>query len=568
LVHTIRGRTEARLSAPRLGCPSWQALLQTESTSVVAAAAMLCLTGLALRLDQLQVLSFWFDEANAWRISRLPWTAMWDSIARDAHPPFYFLQQRLWQQMAGDSISTARILSLLWGLATIPAAMLLVRALSAESMTAPAASGRTNLRQKQHILAMVLAGLLLACSPLQIEAAQEARPYACLTCLSLLTAWSFWNAWLRPDRLRLWLGLSILCGLLSLTHYYALLLLAGLLIFAALEWFIDARQQRQASLWKFRIPGLLGVAATLQISWLFWFPVFETQYQRATRQLWMPPVHWEQITQVAWCTLTSGRHAPAPTQVAGLLTLLLWMLVPLLLCLRHQSAGRLLALLILVVPCGALLYSLQVRSIWGVRYFTFSQAFLLIGIAWLAGTATGKSLRIFTLLGCLLWCSWSICQFIESRAALAAHAGLKQAILTLQHHSHAHDRIVVADPFAFPSIKVAFPEHRRIHLRPSQFHGQDYRSDLLAGPSLQAADFLSPESVLTAPSSPATGDAAAPPPPCLWTVNTAAPGGAITEVFVPAHRFRLLSEQVFPEFNGMRFDVVLRQYRLYSTADP
>jgi hypothetical protein len=551
--------------------------LQTGSISIVSAAAVLCLTGLALmlRLDQLQAPSFWFDEANAWRISRLPWLAMWDSIARDAHPPFYFLQQRLWQQIAGDAVSAARILSLLWGIATLPAALLLLQALLHPpqvdaSQADTTASPSANPDQKPLLLTLALAGLLLACSPLQIEAAQEARPYACLTCLSLLTAWSFWNAWLRPERPALWVRLSLLCGLLSLTHYYSFFLLAGLLVFAGLEWLIDARRQRHAALWKFRLPGLFGVAATLQIGWLFWFPVFETQYQRATRQLWMPPVHWEQILQVAWCSLTSGRYAPAPAQAAGLLTLLPWMLVPLWLCRRHHSAGRLLALLILSVPCGALLYSLQVRSIWGVRYFTFSQAFLLIGIAWLAGSFPGKNLRGLALLSGLLWCSWSLWQFTESRTALATHAGLKQAIHTLQHHSHAHDRIVVADPFAFPSLKVAFPEHPSIHLRPSQFHGQDYRADLLAGPSLQAADFLPPESTLAAPSSSPPGNPPeqAPPLPCLWTVNTATPTGVITEVFVPAHRFRLLSEQVFPEFNGLRFDVVLRQYSLRSSADP
>jgi uncharacterized membrane protein len=195
-----------------------------------------------LRIQNLSALGFWTDELGAMSASggwgldfvRPPLNRIIDQPLRDctrladarpvaqiipglirdeSHPPIYFLLQRFWRAMFGDSESAVRSLNVLFSLAAIP---LLFFASSRSVGVRPA----------------LWACLLMAVASPQITFAQEARNYMPGMTFSLLALVCMQRFQARPTTTGgIAFGVSLLA--MMLTHYFTAGAGVAMAIFAA-----------------------------------------------------------------------------------------------------------------------------------------------------------------------------------------------------------------------------------------------------------------------------------------------------------------------------------------------
>ncbi|HEY4002577.1 MAG TPA: glycosyltransferase family 39 protein [Candidatus Xenobia bacterium] len=185
------------------------------------AAALLCI-GLALRLFHLGHASLWLDEAYETWIAQQP-LAQQVAISRlfDFHPPlFHFLLDgfmHVWHALGqGESEAEVRTPSMVFGVLAVWAAW---------------RGGRDLLGDQAGLFATAL----LAVSAFAIPFDQEARGYALLNLLTILSAWQFWRVLTVPARGTIaWYLLAT--GLAEYIDMRTLLVLAGQGLWLLLCW--------------------------------------------------------------------------------------------------------------------------------------------------------------------------------------------------------------------------------------------------------------------------------------------------------------------------------------------
>ncbi|HEU0101876.1 MAG TPA: glycosyltransferase family 39 protein [Mycobacteriales bacterium] len=321
-------RLAARLvSGRRTGRPAWYGRL------LVALAVTL---GVVARLYSPSAL--WLDEALSVGIARRPVPDLLQALRSDGSPPAYYVLLHLWIGVFGSSDLALRALSTVFSVAALPPIWLAGRRLGGP------ATGRAAL-------------LLLAVSPFAVRYATETRMYALVQLLAAAGLLALLRALERPTVARL-LPVSLVSGLLALTHYWALFLLAttaGVLLVLAL------RGSRPAG----RVLAALAAGGVLFLPWLptFWFQV------RRTGTPWAPPPHLVDV----WYSVTSW--AGGGTGPAVVLTLLLAGLALLALVGRTTAGGVLLtarvdrtALLLLVGSAGTLAFGLLANMVVSAGY--------------------------------------------------------------------------------------------------------------------------------------------------------------------------------------------------------
>lgn len=156
---------------------------------------------------------FWMDEFYALVYIDRPLADALRVIIRPEHNgPLYFLLLWGWRHLVGTSEYALRYLSLLWMVVGIAATWRLGRDL------APARVAHAG-------------ALLLACAPMTLYYAQEAKMYALFMALGVLSSLSLWRA-LRRNRWTDWLRYVILFNLLGYSHYFGVFTIAtqGLLV--------------------------------------------------------------------------------------------------------------------------------------------------------------------------------------------------------------------------------------------------------------------------------------------------------------------------------------------------
>ncbi len=177
----------------------------------------LLLLAAAIRLPTLAQQSFWLDEAYTERLLRMSLGGMLHAIPRtESTPPVYYVLAWVWTRAFGLSELGVRSLSAMAGIATIPVAYAVAARLA----------GRR---------AAVIAGLLLAVSPLMVWFSQEARAYALAALLSTVTVLCV-VAYLEEERDRWLIGWGLAAALGLATHYFVVFVVApeaGLLLWRA-----------------------------------------------------------------------------------------------------------------------------------------------------------------------------------------------------------------------------------------------------------------------------------------------------------------------------------------------
>jgi 4-amino-4-deoxy-L-arabinose transferase-like glycosyltransferase len=172
----------------------------------------------AVRLVRLASDPIWFDEGATLGIARMGWGTVFGAMAEaESSPPGFYAASKLWLGLWGESILAARMLSVLFGAATVPVVWLFVRRY-------------LGTREAW------LAALLVALAATHVRLSQDARCYAILSfvfALALLPA----GALVRPTASSptagrpAWsaaLALGALMGAMLWIHATAVLIVAAL----------------------------------------------------------------------------------------------------------------------------------------------------------------------------------------------------------------------------------------------------------------------------------------------------------------------------------------------------
>lgn len=185
------------------------------------------------------------------------WRDTWSALAsHPEHPPLFYVLERLWVGLTSPSVTTFRLLAVIFGIVLLPVTYWFSQQLWQDRWTG------------------LIATCLMAVSPVQLLYSQEAREYSLWACLILLSSGCLLRAvrgvWryssdaivVRSPRwvvFRQWALYSLSMALLLYTT-----LLSGLVILAHGIYVVISGSKRQWQRWLLS----LGVALLLFVPWL------------------------------------------------------------------------------------------------------------------------------------------------------------------------------------------------------------------------------------------------------------------------------------------------------------
>ena len=165
---------------------------------------LIVLLGFFWRFAGLGKESIWLDEATSLIIARLDLRSEVAWAAADIHPPLYYFALHVWLR-AGETEYSVRALSAILGVLAVAILYALGRELFGSRVG-------------------LLSALLLALSPLHIWCSQEARMYAMVATMSLLSSHLLLLA-LKKGRTGYWLGYVFVSTVALYTHYFMVFVL-------------------------------------------------------------------------------------------------------------------------------------------------------------------------------------------------------------------------------------------------------------------------------------------------------------------------------------------------------
>lgn len=211
---------------------------------------MVAVVALGVAMRFLTSSHLWLDEALTVNIARLPLSRIPDALRHDGSPPLYYFALHVWTAVFGSGDVSARALSALFAVATLPLVWLAGMRIGARRVA-------------------VAALVLLAASPFAIRFATEARMYSLLGLLAVL-GYLFLDRFLERPSLAAGVGIAVSSGLLALTHYWAFYLLGTVAVMLLVR---ARRNHDRTSL------VALGAIAAGGILFVPWLPVFGYQMQ-------------------------------------------------------------------------------------------------------------------------------------------------------------------------------------------------------------------------------------------------------------------------------------------------
>jgi len=381
-----------------------------ETSRVPAAGVLFAMATVALvSSSRIGVTGFWLDEVSS-VVTALDWDRMWEWLRRyEANMWLYYLLLHFWL-MLGHSEAVVRGLSVVAGVATVPAVYGLARRLAGRG-------------------AGVVASLLLATNLFFMRYAQEARAYSLLVLLVTASTYFLVREVEEPSP-KYWLGFTLCAAAAVYAHFFGILVLVAQI--ASLAWL-----PRGHAPW--RHLAYSGVSLTLLLA-----PIVLFQPLNSGQADWLS----QPAPSDLWVLLTRLAGSRSLVVLYGVLCAVA--IVPIV---RHWGAGgkwtmtdwrHLLVLLWLVVPPAvAFLVSVLVKPVWVNRYLVMCVPPLILlgssGIARLRRLPL-QSVAVAVLLllsgRCLLWLyraspqeDWrSIARFVM------ANAGEGEPVLFYAYH--------------------------------------------------------------------------------------------------------------------------------------
>ncbi|MGN6391439.1 MAG: glycosyltransferase family 39 protein [Gemmatimonadales bacterium] len=208
--------------------------------------------------------AFWTDEAEFLAITRLPTVGAVVRFLRDqeAHPPLFYVAERLWLALAGTTDRAAVALPILCGVLLVPLAYV------AGSRLFSARAG-------------IAAAILVAAGPFLAHYSDYARPYSALSLLTLASVLLLYRS-VESGGMR-WAAYALVTAVLLLIHNWSWLVFAGE-CFVIVLWIARAPSARSFVL----VPWLASLAG-VGVLFAPWLPAFLTQLRHAghaARQGW------------------------------------------------------------------------------------------------------------------------------------------------------------------------------------------------------------------------------------------------------------------------------------------
>lgn len=225
--------------------------------------------GSILRFWNITKSSIWHDEGYTMMLAPNGVLEILWRTGRDVHPPLYYIVLHYWMVLFGSSEVAARSLSAILMIACIPLAYLLVKRLYSES-------------------AARLAALFVAIGPFLVRYSQEARMYALVAFLLLLSTYFFVRALEKGSKKRWYVFYAVALAAALYAHYYAVFMIV---VHWAYVLFRSNRARRE---------GLFDIKwwlANIGAAALFlpWVPTAMAQLKRVQASFWIPPSNAETL---------------------------------------------------------------------------------------------------------------------------------------------------------------------------------------------------------------------------------------------------------------------------------
>lgn len=222
--------------------------------------------GVILRLINIDVESYWFDEIYSVTLAKIPLFEIPFLTSKDFHPPFYYMALNIWMSIFGSTETASRSLSALFSVLTIPVIYFIAK----------------NVFNKKTAL---IAALIFAVSRINIFYSQEARMYTLLALLASISYLMMIKILQSKDKKPAYWVLYILANTaMTYTHNFAFLILLSQVLYILIFWF-KSKSTKSAKPIQFIIS--YGVLFLLYLPWLF---VFIGQMKKVGHGFWLPAI--------------------------------------------------------------------------------------------------------------------------------------------------------------------------------------------------------------------------------------------------------------------------------------
>jgi hypothetical protein len=397
------------------------------------------------------------DESFSWRLATEPCRELLARTCNDAHPPGHYLVLKLWMALGGDSLLSLRGLSILLGTACVP----LAHAIAKRGLRQPpdrrvdaCHAGCCDITEGlgRHWWVPCIPAVLIAFSPLQVEAASTIRMYS-QGALLLLVALYFLA--LPPGRFRFhdrlaWCGYAVAMAAVAYTHNFGLLCMLAVSIVTVPELVSPADARREEHV-RFsggpdsgRFPGAMANRAVWIVGlplalYSPWMPAMVAQSQWIAEGFWLQRQGYEDWA-AAFCYWAVG----LPIRDVNLaLMILMWVLTVGLDAAWHGDRLRNALLIVAALPwmaCWASDFFLD-RPLLQERYMTFCQLGLLLlqGLAFVSRSPFRFAARVAAGLLLLLHVSSGI---VERPAIRHEPVGLREAVERVSGQLREGDLVV------------------------------------------------------------------------------------------------------------------------------
>lgn len=502
---------------------------------------------LLLRTQGIGTVSYWFDESSSWKTIQFGWGDMWTRIARNVHPPVFYVALKAWAIPFGDGPVSLRMFSAVCGVLTVLAAYSFVL----EALRTDARVEVDSHERRRHATALFAASLI-GMSTIHVVLSLQARMYTLGTLLALLCGTAMVRIVRTGGTWPQWVVFTA-CGTgISLTHYYGLFTLAAAYVFLA-SVIVGELMRRPRSGLAGRLSLAAGLSGWVTISvWAFWLPSFLSQRAQVSVDYWIADFKWWILPWTCFEVLSMRGAVAMPSDWLWL-AVGFWLLVCLLAACMGGRAGRFAAAAALIPPLAAIGYSMHARSIFYERYLVFAQSFVLAGWALVVHHVGWRPARAALMVASLGWCSYWTWQHVDQRQIQGDRAGLRNASNTLNDWMSADDRVIVASPMLHPTIQRYLHWPGNVNVLDQGFLYPHYR----AGPILRVEEYF-PLQLLT------TGRLDR-----VFTVDVLDRFGKGTQLEVGFPKdWRCIRSDVFEERYGQACSIVIREYRRVGDAEP
>ncbi len=432
---------------------------------------LITLLGLGLRLWNLTSISLWHDEAFSALLIKYSWGEMMYRIGLDVHPPMYYIFLRIWSEIFGHSLFALRGMSVFFGVSTILVTYFFVNYIFNDKRVA------------------ILAALLVAVNPFQVQYVTEARMYTMGAFFAISSAFAlsaalknqvafhvnagneFLQAQLRKKFFSYYTLFIFTSAILIYTHYYLLFTVAAIGFYGLLFCIFKFKTEFKKYIWVI-LSGIL-----ILVSFLPWLKVFIFQFKQVGAGYWIPPMNMWSIPSTLWelLLLLPNPNKPLFT-ITALLTL--WMIFALIR--KAQFAEKWLILASFLAPFGgAILFLILAKlqgnssSVYLVRYFIFSSSFYLIITAYFLTNfrikQIGKMLALVLVAANLfaIWNNWDLLD-VKNKGGMAQASEYLTANVEPQH------KLFVGSSFEFFNFKY----YNRTNVTPLLFTDNHLTHDL------------------------------------------------------------------------------------------